>query len=142
MRLPFASGLTAEAARFQWRLLVVLALVVLATASAMLLVTRRNVAREEELRRETEFQVNLGLLRSVQTSRQATLVERCRSMATKSRIQAALEDNAEDLLYLSARDELRDLIAGPPGMVEGVAEALAGAGVPDDRIRPGSFSGY
>ena len=31
MRLPFASGLTAEAARFQWRLLVVLALVVLAT---------------------------------------------------------------------------------------------------------------
>ena len=115
MRLPFASGLTAEAARFQWRLLVVLALVVLATASAMLLVTRRNVAREEELRRETEFQVNLGLLRSVQTSRQATLVERCRSLATKSRLQAALEDNALDLLYPSARDELRDLIAGPPG---------------------------
>ena len=115
MKLPFASGLTPEAARFQWRLLVVLALVVLATASAVLLVTRRNVAREEELRRETEFQVNLGLLRSVQTSRQATLVERCRSLATKSRLQAALEDNAQDLLYPSARDELRDLIAGPPG---------------------------
>ena len=115
MRLPFASGLTAEAARFQWRLLVVLALVVLVTASTMLLVTRQNITREEELRREMEFQVRLGLLRSVQTSRQATLVERCRSMATKSRIQAALEDNAEDLLYLSARDELRDLIAGPPG---------------------------
>ena len=32
MRLPFASRLTPEAARFQWRLLVVLALVVLATA--------------------------------------------------------------------------------------------------------------
>jgi len=115
MRLPFASGLTAEAARFQWRLLVVLALVVVVTVSAVLLVTRRNVAREEELRRETEFQVNLGLLRSVQTSRQATLVERCRSLATKSRLQAALEDNALDLLYPSARDELRDLIAGPPG---------------------------
>ena len=115
MRLPFATGLTAEAARFQWRLLIVLALVVLATASAVLLVTRQNIAREEEYRRETDFQVNLGLLRSVQTSRQATLVERCRSMATKSRIQAALEDNAEDLLYPSARDELRDLITGPPG---------------------------
>jgi len=115
VRLPFATGFTAEAARFQWRLLAVLALVVLATATAVLLVTRQNIAREEEHRRETEFQVSLGLLRSVQTSRQATLVERCRSMATKSRIQAALEDNAQDLLYPSARDELRDLIAGPPG---------------------------
>jgi len=114
VRLPFATRLTAEAARFQWRLLVVLALVVLATASAVLLLTRHNIAQEEEHRRETEFQVSLALLRSVQTNRQATLVERCRSMATKSRIQAALEDNAEDLLYLSAKDELRDLLASPP----------------------------
>ena len=113
MRLPFAKGLTTEAARFQWRLLAVLALVVLATASAVLLMTRHNIARQEEHRRETEFQMSLALLRSVQLNRHEALVERCRSMATKSRIQAALEDNAEDLLYLSAKDELRDLLAGP-----------------------------
>jgi signal transduction histidine kinase len=111
VRLPFASGFTAEAVRFQWRLLGALALVVLVPAAIVLLVARHNLTREEEHRRETEFQVSLALLRSVQSSRHAALVERCKSLATKSRIQAALEDNAEDLLYLSARDELRDLLA-------------------------------
>jgi signal transduction histidine kinase len=110
VRLPFATGFTAEAARFQWRLLGVLALVVLATASTILWLARRNIALDEEHRRETEFQVSLALLRSGQKSRHAMLVERCRALATKSRIQAALEDGAEDLLYLSARDELRDLL--------------------------------
>jgi len=114
VRLPFASGFTAEAARYQWRLLGVLALVVLVTAAAVLLAARHNIAREEEHRRETEFQVSLALLRSVQSNRHAALVERCQSLATKSRIQAALEDNAEDLLYLSARDELRDLLVQAP----------------------------
>jgi len=114
VRLPFASGFTAEAARFQWRLLGVLALVVLVPATIVLLVARHNMTREEEHRRETEFQVSLALLRNVQQNRHAALVERCKSLATKSRIQAALEDNAEDLLYLSARDELRDLLAAAP----------------------------
>ncbi len=114
MRLPFASGFTAEAARYQWRLLGGLALVVLVTAAAVLLAARHNIAREEEYRRETEFQVSLALLRSVQSNRHAALVERCQSLATKSRILAALEDNAEDLLYISARDELRDLLVHKP----------------------------
>ncbi|HLP10202.1 MAG TPA: HAMP domain-containing sensor histidine kinase [Opitutaceae bacterium] len=113
MRLPFATGFTEEAARFQWRLLAVLALVVLATSAAVLALARRSIAREEEHRRETEFQVSLALLRSEQRSRHALLVARCRALATKARIQAALEDGAEDLLYLSARDELRDLLADP-----------------------------
>jgi signal transduction histidine kinase len=111
VRLPFASGFTEEAARFQWRLLGMLALVVLVTTAAALLAARHNIAREEEYRHETEFQVSLALLRSVQSNRHTALVERCRALATKARIQAALEDNAEDLLYLSARDELRDLLA-------------------------------
>ncbi len=120
MRLPFSSGFTPEAARFQWRLLGVLALVVLATAAAVLWLARRNIALEEEHRRETEFQVSLALLRSGQRSRHELLVERCRALATKSRIQAALEDGAEDLLYLSAHDELRDLLD--------TAAAAAGSG--------------
>ena len=33
-------------------------------------------------------------------------------------------------------------IAGPPGMVNGVAETLQTAGVPEERIVPGRFSGY
>jgi ferredoxin-NADP reductase len=36
----------------------------------------------------------------------------------------------------------RYLLAGPPGMVEGVVEQLQGAGVPDERIVAERFSGY
>jgi ferredoxin-NADP reductase len=34
------------------------------------------------------------------------------------------------------------LIAGPPAMVDGVAEALQGAGISEDQVRPARFSGY
>jgi ferredoxin-NADP reductase len=46
------------------------------------------------------------------------------------------------------RDHLGDLetysylIAGPPGMVEGVTGALEQAGIPEDQIRSQGFSGY
>ena len=36
----------------------------------------------------------------------------------------------------------RYLLAGPPGMVEGVTEELRGAGIPDEHIKPERFSGY
>src|SRR5712691_9181051 len=34
------------------------------------------------------------------------------------------------------------LVAGPPAMVDGVVEALGGAGVPEGQIRPDRYSGY
>jgi ferredoxin-NADP reductase len=34
------------------------------------------------------------------------------------------------------------LVAGPPAMVEAVAEELASAGVPEDQVLPSRFSGY
>jgi ferredoxin-NADP reductase len=34
------------------------------------------------------------------------------------------------------------LVAGPPPMVEGVVEHLAGAGVPEEQVLPDRFSGY
>jgi NAD(P)H-flavin reductase len=46
------------------------------------------------------------------------------------------------------RDHLGDLdthtylIAGPPGMVEGVTGTLEEAGIPEDQIRSQGFSGY
>jgi ferredoxin-NADP reductase len=39
-------------------------------------------------------------------------------------------------------DSFTYLIAGPPGLVEAVAGALAGAGVPEEQVRPERFSGY
>src|SRR5207247_740346 len=40
----------------------------------------------------------------------AALAASCRVLAEKPRIHAALEDNARDLLYPNAKDELRDLM--------------------------------
>jgi ferredoxin-NADP reductase len=39
-------------------------------------------------------------------------------------------------------DSYTYLVAGPPAMVDGVAEALQGAGIPEDQVRPARFSGY
>jgi signal transduction histidine kinase len=66
---------------------------------------------EEDLRRE--FQAELAALRNVRALRHAGLVERCRTLLRRSRIQSALEDDALDLLYLAAKDELRDIVAPP-----------------------------
>lgn len=56
----------------------------------------------------------------------------------KRRIDAALlRDHLGDELQAFTY-----LIAGPPGMVDGVAGTLEAAGVPEERIRPARFSGY
>ncbi len=48
-------------------------------------------------------------------------------------LQEHLGDNLNSFTYL---------IAGPPGMVEGVAEKLQAAGVPDEQVQAGKYSGY
>jgi ferredoxin-NADP reductase len=50
-----------------------------------------------------------------------------------------------DMLHDHLGEELDSytyLIAGPPAMVDGVAEALQGAGIPEDQVLPARFSGY
>ena len=59
---------------------------------------------------EREFQARLAVLHSVQQVRHASIAEHCQALVKKPRIHAALEDDAMDLLYVSARDELRDLM--------------------------------
>jgi ferredoxin-NADP reductase len=44
--------------------------------------------------------------------------------------------------HLGDLDAYTYLIAGPPGMVEGVAGALQEAGIPEDQTRSQGFSGY
>jgi ferredoxin-NADP reductase len=39
-------------------------------------------------------------------------------------------------------DDYTYLVAGPPGMVEGVTGQLSAAGVPEEQVLPDSFSGY
>ena len=61
---------------------------------------------------QQNFQAELSSLDEVQKFRHAEIAERCSALASRPRIHAALEDNALDLLYPSAKDELRDLMEG------------------------------
>src|SRR5207244_7417067 len=81
------------------------------TAFGIYLGQGRVTANAERDLRQT-FQAELSGLDKLQELRHATLSERCRLLAEKPRIHAALEDNALDLLYPSAKDELRDLMEG------------------------------
>ncbi|HTG45877.1 MAG TPA: HAMP domain-containing sensor histidine kinase [Verrucomicrobiae bacterium] len=98
---------------FRAKLLVAMALVTLAITAFGLFIAERKVAAETEHDLERDFQAALNSLHLAQEIRQATLAERCRTLVRRPRIVAALEDNALDLLYPSAKDELRDLMADP-----------------------------
>jgi signal transduction histidine kinase len=94
---------------FRAKLLVGIMLVVSLLTGAGLYFVLRGAASnfEEELQRD--FQGKLDSQQRIQEIRYAALTEHCRSLARRSRIHAALEDDALDLLYPSASDELRDL---------------------------------
>jgi signal transduction histidine kinase len=71
---------------------------------------QRNLAAEVSASLRRDFEEKLATLHSVQEVRHGVLTERCRALARKPRIHAALEDNALDLLYPSAQEELRDVL--------------------------------
>lgn len=79
------------------------------TAVAVYLVQRHEaVEAERDLQRE--FGSELSSLERAEELRHQALAERCRTLVLNPRLHAALEDNALDLLYPSAKDELRDLV--------------------------------
>lgn len=108
--------------RFRTKLLVAMMLVVSLIAGLTLYFAERSAAAnvEENLRRE--FLAEVNALHDIHAIRQATILERCQLLARKSRIRAALEDGALDLLYPSAREELRDVMVGT-SRTKGVKES-------------------
>jgi signal transduction histidine kinase len=99
-------------AGFRTKLLVAMMLVTSGVTLLALYFAERSLAAnfEEDLQRE--FQGALAAFDRAQEVRRVALVERCRSLVRKSRIRAALEDDAIDLLYDAAADELLDVM--PP----------------------------
>jgi signal transduction histidine kinase len=85
-------------------------LVVSGITALGLYLAERQLAANAERALEREFQAEVASLQSVQEMHHAALAERCRALAQKPRIHAALEDNALDLLYPNAKDEFRDLM--------------------------------
>ena len=100
---------------FQTKLMIAMMLVVFAVTALALFFAQRNLAAGVKRDLQREFQSELASLHAIRAERHAALAEICRTLARKPRIHAALEDNALDLLYPSARDELRDVMQGDSG---------------------------
>ena len=103
---PAKSGLLS----FRIKLLAVMMLVVSGITALGLYFAQRQLAANAEQELELEFQGEVASLHSAQEMHRAALAARCRTLAEKPRIHAALEDNALDLLYPNAKDELRDMM--------------------------------
>lgn len=104
---------------FRWKLLAAVALVVAAVTGLGIYVAERNASRAAEADFEREFQVALVSLHHVQELRYAEIAGRCDALVHNARIHAALEDDALDLLYFNARDQLRGLVRREPDLAGG-----------------------
>ncbi len=97
--------------RFRTKLFVAMMLVVSALTSLGIYLAQRSAAEDAQNDLQRNFDAELTALHRLQESRNAAVKERCRTLVQNPRIHAALEDNALDLLYPSAKEELRDLMA-------------------------------
>jgi signal transduction histidine kinase len=99
-------------------------LVVAGITAFGLYLAQRNVTGNAERALLVNFQTELSALDKLLTLRQTAVTERSRTLAANPRIHAALEDNALDLLYPIAKDEMRDLMESPEPSVNHVAGTL------------------
>src|SRR5436190_20222578 len=96
--------------RFRIKLLAAMMVVISAVTVFGFYLAQRQLAANAEQELEREFQGEVASLHRIQEMHRAVLAESCRVLAEKPRIHAALEDNALDLLYPNAKDELRNLM--------------------------------
>ena len=113
-----------KVASFRTKLSAAMMLVIAAITALGFYLAQRNVTRSAERALQQNFQTELSSLDKLLALRQSAITERCRTLAANPRIHAALEDNAPDLLYPSAKDELRDLIENKEPAAGQVANTL------------------
>src|SRR5213083_1169375 len=111
-------------ARFRTRLFTAMMLVVATLTGLGFYLAQRKVTADAKRNLQQIFQAELSSLHKLEELRHAALADRCNALAAKSRIHAAIEDNAIDLLYPSAKDELRDLMEGDEPPPEQAAQSL------------------
>ncbi len=119
-----ATPRTAEVRRFRIQLFLAMMLVVSVLTSLGIYVAQRRAAEDARGNLQRDFELELASLHRLQDLRNAAVADRSRSLAQNARIHAALEDNALDLLYPSAREELRDLMEQPDPDRAGAVETL------------------
>lgn len=95
---------------FRLRLLIAMMLVVGAVTALALWITQRRITGDVRQQLQQAYQEHNATLHRAWETRHAALLERSLTLARKPRIHAALEDDALDLLYPNAADELRDVM--------------------------------
>ena len=113
-----------SAASFRTRLFTAMMLIVATVTALGFYLAQQKVTADAERDLQENFQAELSSLHKLEELRHAALAERCDVLAAKPRIHAAIEDNAMDLLYPSAKDELRDLMEGDEPPPEQAAQSL------------------
>jgi len=111
-------------ASFRTRLFTAIMVIVVTLTALGFYLAQRKVTADAERNLQENFQAEISSLHKVEELRHAALAERCNILAAKPRIHAAIEDNAIDLLYPSAKDELRDLMEGDEPPPEQAARSL------------------
>src|SRR5207245_7173560 len=111
-------------ARFRTRLFTAMMVIVATLTGLGFYLAQRKVTADAERNLRENFQAELSSLHKLEELRHAALADRCNTLAAKSRIHAAIEDNAIELLYPSAKDELRDLMEGEEPPPEQAAQSL------------------
>ena len=111
-------------ASFRARLFTAMMFIVATLTALGLYLAQQKVTADAERDLQDHFQAELSSLHRLEQLRHAALTDRCKKLAAKPRIHAAIEDNAMDLLYPSAKDELRDLMEGDEPSPEQAAQSL------------------
>jgi signal transduction histidine kinase len=113
-----------EVRSFRTRLFTAI-MVIVATLTALgFYLAQRRITTDAERNLQERFKTELSSIHKLEELRHAALADRCDALAAKPRIHAAIEDNAIDLLYPSAKDELRDLMEGDEPPPEQAARSL------------------
>ena len=113
-----------DVASFRARLFTAI-MVIVATLTALgFYLAQRKVTADAERNLQQTFRTELSSMHKVEELRHAALADRCNILVAKPRIHAAIEDDAIDLLYPSAKDELRDLMEGEDPPPEQAARSL------------------
>jgi hypothetical protein len=102
-------------------LLVAMMMVVVVVTGSSIYFAQRRADEDAQTDLQGDFELELAALHTLQDLRNAAVADRSKALARNPRIHAALEDNALDLLYPSAQEELRGLMAEPGGAPAPVA---------------------
>ena len=113
-----------EVASFRARLFTAIMVIVATLTALSFYLAQRRVTADAQQNLQQAFQTELTSMHQVEALRHAAVADRCIALVGKPRIHAAIEDDAIDLLYPSAMDELRDLMEGEEPPPEQAARSL------------------